>query len=227
MKRNQLILSSGADGSFRDLFVFLDPPAWHTNDLGVQGGAGAAEARLGEVGLGQQFNAVTSHHHVSISHWTNPPVHYNQSALPPFRVGAWIDTSEPALRCAWGAGNALGLLLLSSWLPWNFKKPPLLCNLGPTKSDKCVWMCVCWLTECARWHCSEMGGGCRRALPPVAIQAPRSSPCRVPAAPACNNKEEITAAKGDVIPLMFFQRRRILCVLTSKWSNCFCKMIFL
>lgn len=72
-----------------------------------------------------------------------------------------------------------------------------------------------------------MGGSCRRALPPVAIQAPRSSPRRVPAAPACNNKEEITAAKGDVIPLMFFQRRRILCVLTSKWSNCFCKMIFL
>lgn len=68
MKRNQLILSSGADGSFRDLFVFLDPPAWHTNDLGVQGGAGAAEARLGEVRLGQQFNAVRSHHHIFISH---------------------------------------------------------------------------------------------------------------------------------------------------------------
>ena len=53
VEHNQLILSSGAGGSYRDLFVFLDLLAWHANSLGVQGIADTtgelAEAHLDEV----------------------------------------------------------------------------------------------------------------------------------------------------------------------------------
>lgn len=235
----------------RDLFVFLDLLAWCANGLGMRGIASAtgelAEAHWDEVtdqgccpprgvSLGQQFNAALSHHHLFISHWTNPIAleRCSQPALQltgemlgePYPSQLWVSWLRYCLSIqAWEAGRAAfsfvcAKLLARKELP----KSPLL------SSRTCACVCVCRLNEPREGNAPEGGWVKVECLnsetADVWIKA--SFLRKVSATTMCKTQREMIAAKGGTwFFLMFFRRRKILCVLTQKWSSCFCKMIFL
>ena len=172
--------------------------------------------------------------------------HGNKAALQMNRGDAWLAISKLALsllaqiplavsRLAWGVGKPVVLLAHAELLA-NMKllKSRLLSNLSHAHSNRCVYICVCRLSKYRRWQYCGMGvwfnvEPLNRKATAVRFKASLSFPRKTSATTVCrNHKGKWLLLRGDVIFfLMFFQRRRIFCVSTWKWSNCFCKMIFI